>query len=683
MEHEYDQDRKHARAADTGHHDAVQPGQSSRSAQLRKPEHPIASGLVQRKGGGPASGQDAPSVHQIADGRMSGSPDVRATVPPRAKNKTGLPDGLKSGIESLSGISMDNVRVHYNSSQPAQFNALAYAQGSEIHVGPGQEQHLPHEAWHVVQQLQGRVQPTIQMKSGVPVNDDERLEAEADVMGVKALGVGGQVDNVAVTQLIRTQPDLRLAAHEAAHVVQQRRGTGARPAGFGCDANEHHTDAIAELVVRGASAEVALDRASTGGGSGAQVVQRKSAITSSSKVAEWHALSQLHENFKAQNPSQQYSVKADGNATDLASFYGGKAKIDKPTQVKATIEGTRRMAGGRATNSVMQSAMGNLGDHERAVFGRDPRKSYEGGHLISDKILGDDSYVEANFVPMHTDLNSPDFRNIERKAEVGLVDSLGTPQHSAPIEMTVNVTYADDPYTVTLADLINRGVIPSTFTTTDSGGTSITFPRRVPAQIKAGLAFDTAKYPTLRFPEQSVGAVSDGRLGGVIPTTRPLPLRQPSQENIWYMDSVHQSSGVNRTGGGSSESFVAFQPVPQDVSQQPRYTGGGLPPVARTIPIATITSVFKNTVSLSELTKGDYKDTSAYNDILTTPPYGESRTFARELSKAVRRRHQLCQSNGKVLSLQEIALEQTKLAKVAKVHANLLDRLLKDPSVRV
>lgn len=102
-------------------------------------------------------------------------------------NNTGLPDNLKSGIESLSGMSMDSVRVHYNSAQPAQLNALAYAQGTDIHVAPGQEQHLPHEAWHVVQQAQGRVQPTMQMKDGVPINDDHGLEHEADVMGTRAL----------------------------------------------------------------------------------------------------------------------------------------------------------------------------------------------------------------------------------------------------------------------------------------------------------------------------------------------------------------------------------------------------------------------------------------------------------------------------------------------------------------
>lgn len=104
----------------------------------------------------------------------------------QSKNETGLPDQLKSGIENLSGISMDQVKVHYNSAQPQQLNALAYAQGSDIHVAPGQEKHLPHEAWHVVQQAQGRVKPTMQLKNGMAINDNNALEKEADEMGEMA-----------------------------------------------------------------------------------------------------------------------------------------------------------------------------------------------------------------------------------------------------------------------------------------------------------------------------------------------------------------------------------------------------------------------------------------------------------------------------------------------------------------
>jgi hypothetical protein len=103
--------------------------------------------------------------------------------PDRRENSTGLSDNLKSGIENLSGYSMDDVKVHYNSDQPTKLQAHAYAQGTDIHVAPGQEKHLPHEAWHVVQQKQGRVKPTMQMKSGMKVNDDISLEREADQIG--------------------------------------------------------------------------------------------------------------------------------------------------------------------------------------------------------------------------------------------------------------------------------------------------------------------------------------------------------------------------------------------------------------------------------------------------------------------------------------------------------------------
>lgn len=100
-------------------------------------------------------------------------------------NSTGLPDNVKAGVENLSGLPLDDVRVYYNSAQPAGVQALAYTQGTEIFVAPGQEQHVAHEAWHVVQQKQGRVKPTIQAK-GMAINDDSGLEREADEMGTKA-----------------------------------------------------------------------------------------------------------------------------------------------------------------------------------------------------------------------------------------------------------------------------------------------------------------------------------------------------------------------------------------------------------------------------------------------------------------------------------------------------------------
>ena len=104
------------------------------------------------------------------------------------KNSTGIPDQLKSGMESVSGYSLDHVNVHYNSSKPATVQAHAYAQGSNIHIARGQEKHLPHELGHVVQQMRGDVKPTTTV-NGMAVNDNPRLEKEADVLGKKAMNL--------------------------------------------------------------------------------------------------------------------------------------------------------------------------------------------------------------------------------------------------------------------------------------------------------------------------------------------------------------------------------------------------------------------------------------------------------------------------------------------------------------
>jgi hypothetical protein len=140
--------------------------QRSPSPATENPSTSVGEGVIQEKG------------EMTGNSQESSESDL--------SHKTGLPKHLKIGIENLSGYLMDDVKVHYNSEKPAQLQAQAYTQGTEIHVAPGQEKHLPHEAWHVVQQKQGRVKSTMQMKGKVNINDDAGLEKEADVMGAKA-----------------------------------------------------------------------------------------------------------------------------------------------------------------------------------------------------------------------------------------------------------------------------------------------------------------------------------------------------------------------------------------------------------------------------------------------------------------------------------------------------------------
>lgn len=113
---------------------------------------------------------------QLRAGVSGAAPAYHA---PRA---TGLPSRLKAGLEAVSGLSMDGVRVHYGSPEPARLNAHAFARGTDIHLAPGQERHLAHEAWHVVQQAEGRVRPTTEV-GGAAVNDDPALERDAEMWG--------------------------------------------------------------------------------------------------------------------------------------------------------------------------------------------------------------------------------------------------------------------------------------------------------------------------------------------------------------------------------------------------------------------------------------------------------------------------------------------------------------------
>ncbi len=101
---------------------------------------------------------------------------------PASVNKTGIPSQLKENIEQSHNVSLDNVRIHYNSGKPQELCAYAYTQGSHVYISPGQEKYLPHELGHVVQQMRGKVRPAMQIK-GVNINNDSTLEREADMLG--------------------------------------------------------------------------------------------------------------------------------------------------------------------------------------------------------------------------------------------------------------------------------------------------------------------------------------------------------------------------------------------------------------------------------------------------------------------------------------------------------------------
>ncbi len=95
---------------------------------------------------------------------------------------------------------------------------------------------------------------------GVRAHVGAEASAGAQLMGAKAFASGDRV-------AFDGAPDLHLAAHEAAHVVQQRGGVHLKGGvGEAGDPHEQHADAVAQRVVEGRSAQALLDQYAPAGG---------------------------------------------------------------------------------------------------------------------------------------------------------------------------------------------------------------------------------------------------------------------------------------------------------------------------------------------------------------------------------------------------------------------------------
>src|SRR5258708_2743392 len=104
------------------HFQCKRPLTSTPAPSLLRPSRPFAPLPL------PTSEQTQSATQTQLDhtARFGHAFDRISIFPPEKKDNTGLPDTLKAGIEGISGISMDDVQVHYHSSKPAQVQALAY-----------------------------------------------------------------------------------------------------------------------------------------------------------------------------------------------------------------------------------------------------------------------------------------------------------------------------------------------------------------------------------------------------------------------------------------------------------------------------------------------------------------------------------------------------------------------------
>jgi hypothetical protein len=146
-----------------------------------------------------------------------------------------------SGIQLVDQHAGVQRQVEHAPTRDAHVHAAAQLGTS----GPGSR--LPHAS--TIQRAFGRHDV-----SSIVAHVDGRAGRGAEAMGALAFTRGEHVG-------FRVGPDVRLAAHEAAHVVQQRAGVSL-PGGVGRvgDRHERLADEVADRVAGGRSAEPVLDR---------------------------------------------------------------------------------------------------------------------------------------------------------------------------------------------------------------------------------------------------------------------------------------------------------------------------------------------------------------------------------------------------------------------------------------
>ncbi len=154
-----------------------------------------------------------------------------------------MPEEVQAKMEGSFGTSFSDVNIHSSDNSATHMGALAYTQGNNVHFAPGQynpntskgQELLGHELTHVVQQRQGRVQPTKQGK-GMPVNDNPSLENEADVMGKMA----------AEGKRIQRKSRLQNGALSGDNTIQRTPETFKVPSGWGLNKIAEHLDITVE-----------------------------------------------------------------------------------------------------------------------------------------------------------------------------------------------------------------------------------------------------------------------------------------------------------------------------------------------------------------------------------------------------------------------------------------------------
>lgn len=176
--------------------------------------------------------------------------------------------------------------------------------------------------------------------SGVRAQVGGPAAEASQALGARAYTTGPRIG-------FRAEPDLRLAAHEAAHVVQQRQGVqldgGVGQAG---DPYEQHADAVADRVAAGQSAEDLLDTPPAGGDRPAPAMQAQCACGGTCADCA-RAASAATDSAEAAEPGPGGpSPPAVQEAVQMDLVADAERQVESPAAEGATAEAAAASGGG-------------------------------------------------------------------------------------------------------------------------------------------------------------------------------------------------------------------------------------------------------------------------------------------------------------------------------------------------
>lgn len=193
-----------------------------------------------------------PLVKESASRRASSGPAPASAEAPVQRKSTwalatdpGMDVAHRGAVQALGDVAQDTESVHQAAAQGIAGSGSALPFADRIQASFGAQQDV----------------------SGVQAHVGGAATAANEQMGAQAYATGNHV-------AFSSAPDLHTAAHEAAHVIQQRAGVSlSGGVGQVGDSYERNADAVADRVVRG---ESAVDLLGPGGAGGsASGVQKK------------------------------------------------------------------------------------------------------------------------------------------------------------------------------------------------------------------------------------------------------------------------------------------------------------------------------------------------------------------------------------------------------------------------